>query len=181
MKTIKKISKWLKHNKTFKIKHELDKDTDTIHFLTSDKKNTNLHVIKIREKGRLFEWNMYLMGKSESDTLKIPSDHPHSMKVFQYALTLDDERKFGRWMYDEMEERMVFSVNFPLENAVMTKKQFLRIHGLMISNAKTESDAIRTIMKTGEIPTSDVEMLKQLFSYFTEQHKDESIDVTVEE
>lgn len=181
MTTIKKISKWLKHNKVFKIKHDLDIETGTIDFFTSDEKTTNYHIIKIRENGKLFEWKIRLLDTNNKGTVKIPMEHPHSMKIFQRALVLNDERKFGRWMYDETEEEMVFSVNFPLENTLMSRKQFLRINGLMMYNAKNESDEIRTILETGEVPEVDMDMLKQLFSYFVEHHKDEIIDVTADE
>ena len=180
--SITKISKWLKKNKLAVIKHELDKAENTITFLTSDSEGTEAHIIRIRENGELFEWRMHLILEKEGETQRFlfPSDHPHIAKVFKYALVLNDERKFGRWMYDETTEEMVFSVNIPFENAEMTKKQFLRFMGLMFHNAREESQALRTVLEDGEIPENEHKTLFKMLAKYMQQHQDEVIDTTVE-
>ena len=179
---IKQIAKWLKENDLYEIKYELYKKDKRIVFVVSGSENSNLFIVQTMEKGALCVWKMHLLNQEENARENFPTDHMNLPQVMQYALVLDNDRKFGRWEYNQLTEEMVFSVNLLLEDSEMTYKQFRRILGLMLSNATEEAKALRTILETGKIPQSS--SYKQLFSLladFVNKHGQEIEDTEVVE
>jgi hypothetical protein len=176
---IKQLSKWLKENDFKTIKHKVYKKQKRIVFVVSDDEYSNLFILETKEKGALCIWEMYLLNREENKGEKFPKDHPNLLQVMQYALMMDNERKFGRWEYDPEAEKMIFSVNIVLEDAIMTYNQFKRILGLMLSNATSEAEALRTILVTGEFPQSNNHELFKLLESFVEKHSKDKETVEI--
>lgn len=157
--TLEQITGYL-DNVEFKYKHE--KEEERIVLVSGDEDSTYLHFIRAKEDGDIFEWNMQILDENK-DNLTI-KNHKYENKVLSYILYLNYSTKFGTWEYDPSDGDIRLAVEIPLEDALMTEKQFMRIMSLMIKDAAKASDEILSILETGEIPKddSDAEMIAKL-------------------
>ena len=76
-------------------------------------------------------------------------------QLFSHLLFLNYKTKFGTWEFDPSDGDIRLAVEIPLEDALMTEKQFLRIKDFMVQNGDTHADEILHILKTGEAPEDD--------------------------
>lgn len=147
---------------TVDFKYKYEKEEERIVLMTGDEDSTYLHFIRAKEDGDIFDWKMSILDKNR-DHLTI-KDHEHAGKVLSYILLLNYNTKFGTWEYDPSDGDIRLAVEIPLEDALMTEKQFIRIMSLMIKDSAKASDEILSILETGKIPKdeSDAEMIAKL-------------------
>lgn len=144
------------------VKFHHDSEKEVIVFAAGDEDTTQSHFIRTREDGEMFQWQMQLLDDNK-DTITI-KDHAHAPVALSHMLGMNYNTKFGTWEYDLTDGDIRLAVEIPLEDALMTEKQFSRIFGYMIDNGQKGADAIRHILETGKIPedNSDAEMLAKL-------------------
>lgn len=148
--TLKEISEWLDIEE---IKHEMN--DERIAFLAGDEDNTQAYFIKAKENGDLFDATMQIVDENQKSlSLK---EQEHAGKVLEFILLKNYETKFGTWEYDPADGDVRLTVEIPLEDALMTQKQFSRIVQMMITSGTKTSVQIKEILKTGEIPADDTE------------------------
>ena len=145
--TLEQISSWLTEKE---IKHQHITEKEIIVFVTGDGETSQSHFIRAREDGELFDWGMQLLD-DERESVNIKG-HKHSGLILSHMLYMNYNTKFGTWEFDPSDGDIRLQIEIPLEDAVMTPKQFNRILGFMTSNAQKGADDIRHIMKTGEVP-----------------------------
>jgi len=157
--TLEQISTWLTEKET---KHKHDKEKELIIFGTGNGETHQSHFIRAREDGELFDWGMQLLD-ADLNNMKI-ADNEYSAKILSHMLYMNFSTKFGTWEFDPSDGDIRLQVEIPLEDALMTQKQFSRIYGFMTKNGQEGADAIRHIMKTGEVPddTKEEDMIAKL-------------------
>ncbi|MDO9304427.1 MAG: hypothetical protein Q7T77_03810 [Sulfuricurvum sp.] len=157
--TLKEISGWLDIEE---INHELS--DEKIIFGAGDGDNTQAYFIKTKENGDIFDVTMQIVDENQHFvSLK---DKEHAGKVLEFILLKNYETKFGTWEYDPADGDVRLSVEIPLEDALMTQKQFNRIIKMMITDGTNTSAKIKHILKTGEIPADDTEA--QMLAMFSQ-------------
>jgi hypothetical protein len=152
--TLKEISGWLDIEE---IKHHTE--DEKIMFGAGDENNTQGYFIRTKENGNIFDATMQIFDENKNFiSLK---DKEYAGKVLEFILLKNYETKFGTWEYDPADGDVRLSVEIPLEDALMTQKQFSRIIQMMITDGTNTSSKIKEILKTGEIPAdnSEAEML----------------------
>lgn len=157
--TLEQIATWLKENE---IKFEHNTEKEVIVFVMSSDEASQAHFIRTREDGELFDWAMQLLD-SNRDNVNI-KDNQYAAKVLSHMLYMNYQTKFGTWEFDPADGDIRLQVEIPLEDALMTEKQFKRILGFMRKNGQEGADAVLHIMKTGELPeeNSEEEMIATL-------------------
>jgi len=160
--TLQEISGWLD---TEEIKH--DKNDERIMFGAGDEDNTQAYFIRARDNGDIFDASMQILDENKAFvSLK---DKEYAGKVLEFILLKNYQTKFGTWEYDPADGDVRLNVEIPLEDAVMTQKQFSRIIQMMITDGTKTSMQIKHILKTGEIPADNTEaemlaMLEQMLA-----------------
>lgn len=156
---LKQISVWLNESE---VKHNHDEEREVIVFAGGDEEHTQSYFIRARDKGEVFDLNMQLLD-SERDNITI-KDHPHAGLALAHMLHLNYNTKFGTWEYDPTDGDIRLAIEIPLEDAIMTQKQFDRIMGMAFRNGGDMAKEIRHILNTGEVPedNSKDEMISQL-------------------
>lgn len=162
---LKEISSWLD---SMGIKHFHDAEREQIVFGIGDgKEENNIQVfIRAREDGNLFTMDLEPM-MDKNNRLDITPNHPHINTLLMRMLYENYECKFGTWEYDPNDGDIVMKVEIPLEDAKMTEKQFRRIFSIT-SAALDFVGVMKHIIKTGEVPEDDDEMIEQFFGDFLE-------------
>ncbi len=157
--TLEQIAGYL-NNVELKYKH--DEEKELIFLIASDEDSMYSHFIRAKDDGDIFEWQMQILDDT-MEHLNI-KDHKYAGKVLSHLLFLNYKTKFGTWEFDPRDGDIRLAVEIPLEDALMTEKQFKRIMSLMLSDANKHADEILHILKTGEIPedNSEAEMLAML-------------------
>lgn len=157
--TLDEISGWLT---------ELDyghKQTeDAIFYATGTDELKVAVIIKAKEDGSLFELEMGILN-DDVDKVCL-KDNEYLDKILPHLLYLNYSTKFGTWEYDPSDGDVHMQIEIPLEDALMTKKQFERIVDYVAQNGHTHAEEIIQIMKTGEVPAEDnplVSMMTELF------------------
>lgn len=139
--TLKEISKWLDTDNT---NHHADEDR--IVMIYADDNNSYGMTINASEEGEMFYATMRLLNEDKSYlTIK---DHPHTGLILQHVLFKNYETKFGTWEFDPSVGDIRLTVEIPLEDALMTEKQFNRIKQFMYRDGSSHAEEIRHIMKT---------------------------------
>ena len=159
--TLEEVATRLKE-KEVKFHHDTEKGL--ILFAAGNEETTQSNFIRTPEDGSLFKWQMQILD-SEKDKITI-KDHPHASVAITHMLSLNYGTKFGTWEYDPSDGDIRLAIEIPLEDAVMTDKQFSRVFGYMIDDGQDGADDIRHILKTGEVPKdkseSNAEMIAKL-------------------
>jgi len=157
--SLEQIAKWLE-SQSVKYKHDTEKEV--IVFGAGNDETTQAHYIRAKEDGTMFEWQMQLLDENTKNiSIK---NHEHAELALSHMLYVNYQTKFGTWEYDPSDGDIRLAVEIPLEDSVMTEKQFNRIFSYMVSNGQENSDEIRHILATGELKedNSDAEMLATL-------------------
>jgi len=144
--TLEEISEWLEQQE-----YNFGLEEDKIVLITSGEDSQSLHRIRAKDDGRIFEWNMVIVD--ETTALKV-KEHKHLQTLLVYLLQMNYTTKFGTWEYDPTDGEIAFNIEIPLEDAVMTFKQFERICS-MTMNTETQTNNIKKILETGEMPKDD--------------------------
>lgn len=158
--TLQEVSNWLDNQN---LKHEVIEEKSMIMTSMTGKNHTIGIKIELAEDGEMFQMYSNILIDDELNILKI-KDHENSSLVFQHILKINYDEKFGTWEYDSTDGEVRFAVEFPLEDASMTEKQFLRVFG-HVANSDEKFGVILDILETGEIPEEDT---KEMFDAFLE-------------
>ncbi len=142
--------------------YDYNEEKKRILLISGDEDSTYTHYIRAKDDGAVFEWQMQILDEDD-DNVEI-KDHEHAGKVLSHMLYLNYQTKFGTWEFDPSDGDIRLAVEIPLEDAIMTQKQFHRILGYMMVNGSSAADEIMSILKTGEVPKddSDAEMIATL-------------------
>lgn len=135
------------------LKYDYDKDREVIVLASGDEDSTYAHFIRTQENGEIFKWQMQILDDNQ-DNLAV-KEHKYLDKFLAHMLYLNYSTKFGTWEYDPSDGDVRLAVEIPLEDALMTEKQFLRIAGLMLKNGSEEAEELLEVLETGEFPKQD--------------------------
>ena len=135
------------------LKHDYQKEKERIILAAGDADITTTHFIRAKEDGDIFEWQMQILDENR-DVLSV-KDHQHAGKALSHLLYLNYQTKFGTWEYDPSDGDVRLAIEIPLEDALMTQKQFKRISSLMLGNSSAHVKEILNILKTGEAPQDE--------------------------
>lgn len=109
-----------------------------------------LIVIQLDEDGEFFE--IYAPR-----VLTNVKDHPHKTAILQTMLCISWETKMLQWEYDPSDGEIRAIIEFPLEDALLTERQFNRcLYSLVQLVDELALPRLRAVMETGEDP-GDVE------------------------
>ena len=148
--TLEEIGAWLDVKE---VNYDVDKEESTIVFGVTDGKSKNFITLKLKENGEMFQ--IYLNNiVDDAELLKIKG-HKYMALVFQYMLKLNYDEKFGTWESDPTDGEIKFAVEIPLEDALMTEKQFTRIFEHIVVGGQNGFSKIIQILETGEFPEED--------------------------
>ena len=145
-----------------KVNFHHDTEKEVIVFAAGNGETSQSHFIRAKEDGDIFDWTMQLLNDDKANV--VIKDHQHAPVALSHMLAMNYGTKFGTWEFDPEDGDIRLAIEIPLEDALMTEKQFSRIFGYMIDDGQGGADAIRHILKTGEVPedNSDAEMLAKL-------------------
>lgn len=120
----------------------------TKNYRDEDNENSCPVIIKIEENGEFL--------KVFSPKLYQYKDGPHKRAVFQSCLMVCYQTKMIQYEYDEEDGEVRAIIEFPLEDAKLTKNQFKRILLGLIRIIDDYDKAIRTAIETGKIEFAGV-------------------------
>ncbi len=119
-----------------------------ISFRTGKEGNKQSSIIRLTEDGEMFSWKVYLLDNSDAH-IALDKKIPHLLAIYEYILELNGTYKFGCWELDSDRE-IRFTIEFPLEDATLTKKQFKRCMQLInTSSANKMFTLVRKMIETG--------------------------------
>ncbi len=125
------------------------RDDGTLVMISGDSEDTQASFVRLKEDGEMFsmETNIY---DTNSDMIKIAADSPHKLAIYEYILVRNYTLKFGCWEVDTSDGEIRFTVEFPLEDAILTLKQFTRIITIVIGKQAGEMfSELRRVIDTG--------------------------------
>ncbi len=105
-----------------------------------------LIVIELNEDGEFFE----IFAPRVLAGVK---DHPHKTAILQTMLCISWETKMLQWEYDPSDGEIRAIIEFPLEDAILTERQFYRcLHSLVQLVDELALPRLQAVMETGEDP-----------------------------
>jgi hypothetical protein len=105
-----------------------------------------LIVIQLDEEGEFFE--IYAPR-----VLTGVKDHPHKDAILQTMLCISWETKMLQWEYDPSDGEIRAIIEFPLEDALLTERQFNRcLYSLVQLVDELALPRLKTVMETGSDP-----------------------------
>lgn len=105
-----------------------------------------LIVIQLDEDGEFFE--MFAPR-----VLSGVKNHPHKAAILQTMLCISWETKMLQWEYDPSDGEIRAIIEFPLEDAELTERQFNRcLHSLVELVDELALPRLQAVMETGEDP-----------------------------
>ncbi len=102
-------------------------------------------VVRLQEDGEFFEILV-------PNLFKYP-DGPHKLPLMQTLLNISWETKMLQWEYDPSDGEIRATIEFPLEDAPMTSRQFFRAFDGMLQFIQVFGPRIRTVIETGKDPS----------------------------
>lgn len=82
--------------------------------------------------------------------------HPYKGKVFETMLTIASQNKMLRWEYDPIVDQVNAKIEFPLEDSVLTEKQFDRcFYGIIELVDQVAMPRLQQVMITGVDPNEE--------------------------
>ncbi len=110
-----------------------------------------LIVIQLDEDGEFFE--MFA-----PQILTGVKDHPYKEAILQTMLSISWETKMLQWEYDPSDGEIRAIIEFPLEDAILTERQFNRcLYGLIKLVDELAIPRLKTVMETGVDPGDESE------------------------
>ncbi|PLZ47539.1 hypothetical protein [Fischerella thermalis] len=80
-------------------------------------------------------------------------DHPHKAAILQTMLAISWETKMLQWEYDPSDGEIRAIIEFPLEDSILTEKQFNRcLSGLIQLVDNVAIPRLQAVMETGQDP-----------------------------
>lgn len=101
-------------------------------------------VIRLQENGEFFE--IIVPG-----VFTYP-DGPNKLPLMQTLLHTSWETKMLQWEYDPSDGEIRATIEFPLEDAPLTQRQFFRAFDAMLQFLTVYGPRIRTVLETGQDP-----------------------------
>lgn len=103
-----------------------------------------LFVVRLQENGEFFE-------------LIVPQlfhypDGPNKLPLMQTLLHISWETKMLQWEYDPSDGEIRATIEFPLEDAPLTQRQFNRVLEAMLQFITVYGPRVRTVLETGSDP-----------------------------
>jgi len=77
---------------------------------------------------------------------------PHKLPLMQTLLNISWETKMLQWEYDPSDGEIRPTIEFPLEDSLMTSRQFFRAFDGMLQFVQVFGPRIRTVIETGKDP-----------------------------
>ena len=112
----------------------------------SDNVEDFLIVVQLDEDGKFFRL-------FAPQVLSGVTDHPHKVAILQTMLSISWETKMLQWEYDPSDGEIRAIIEFPLEDSILTEKQFKRcLHGLIQLVDNVAIPRLTEVMKTGHDP-----------------------------
>lgn len=105
-----------------------------------------LIVVQLDEQGKFFR----LFAPQVLAGVK---DHSHKVAILQTMLAISWETKMLQWEYDPTDGEIRAIIEFPLEDSILTEKQFNRcLYGLIQLVDTVAIPRLREVMETGHDP-----------------------------
>jgi hypothetical protein len=105
-----------------------------------------LIVVQLDEDGKFFR-------VFAPQVLSGVQDHPHKAAILQTMLAISWETKMLQWEYDPSDGEIRAIIEFPLEDSVLTEKQFNRcLSGLIQLVDSVAMPRLQEVMETGQDP-----------------------------
>ena len=101
-------------------------------------------VVRLQEDGEFFEIIV-------PNLFKYP-DGPNKLPLMQTLLHISWETKMLQWEYAPPDGEIRATIEFPLEDAAMTSRQFYRAFDAMLQFVQVYGPRIRAVIETGEDP-----------------------------
>jgi hypothetical protein len=148
--TLEEIGAWLDAKE---VNYDVNREESTIAFGVTDGKTTSFITLKLKENGEMFQ--IYINNMVDKKIFLKIKGHKHMALVFQYMLKLNYDEKFGTWEADLADGEVRFAVEIPLEDALMTEKQFTRVFDHINKGGSNGFSQILQILETGEFPEEE--------------------------
>jgi len=121
-----------------------------------------LIVVQLDEEGKFFRL-------FAPQVLAGVQDHPYKAAILQTMLAISWETKMLQWEYDPSDGEIRAIIEFPLEDSILTEKQFNRcLSGLVQLVDTVAVPRLREVMETGLDP-GNVELGERLLLSIQEQ------------
>lgn len=112
----------------------------------SDNVEDFLIVVQLDEDGKFFRL-------FAPQVLSGVQDHPHKAAILQTMLAISWETKMLQWEYDPSDGEIRAIIEFPLEDSILTEKQFNRcLSGLIQLVDNVAIPRLQDVMETGRDP-----------------------------
>lgn len=127
--------------------YELEQDNNRIITgVQADNLENFLLVIQLDEDGEFFK----LFAPQVISGI---IDHPHKEAILQSMLCISWETKMLQWEYDPSDGEIRAIIEFPLEDSILTEKQFNRcLSGLIQIVDEIAMPRLKAVMETGTDP-----------------------------
>ena len=79
-------------------------------------------------------------------------DGPHKLPLMQTLLLISWETKMLQWEYDPSDGEIRATIEFPLEDAVLTRRQFDRAFGSLLQMIELFHPRLKAVIETGSDP-----------------------------
>ncbi|MFH7025082.1 MAG: hypothetical protein ACHBN1_06695 [Heteroscytonema crispum UTEX LB 1556] len=121
-----------------------------------------LIVVQLDEDGKFFR-------VFAPQVLSGVQDHPHKAAILQTMLAISWETKMLQWEYDPSDGEIRAIIEFPLEDSILTEKQFNRcLSGLIQLVDSVAMPRLQEVMETGQDP-GNVELGERLLLSIQEE------------
>ncbi|MCX7595422.1 MAG: YbjN domain-containing protein [Fischerella sp.] len=143
--------------------YRLDEEEDRIITgVESENIEDFLIVVQLDEEGKFFR----LFAPQVLAGVK---DHPYKAAILQSMLAISWETKMLQWEYDPSDGEIRAIIEFPLEDSILTEKQFNRcLSGLIQLIDSVALPRLKAVMETGQDP-GNVELGERLLLSIQEQ------------
>lgn len=127
--------------------YRFDEDEDQIITgVEADNVEDFLIVVQLDEGGKFFR-------VFTPQVIAIVQDHPHKEAILQTILTIAWETKMLQWEYDPLDGEIRAMIEFPLEDSILTERQFHRcLSGLIQIVDNIAIPRLKAVMATGHDP-----------------------------
>lgn len=143
--------------------YRLDEDEDRIITgVEADHLEDFLIVVQLDEDGKFFR-------VFAPQVLAGVQEHPYKGSILQTMLAISWETKMLQWEYDPSDGEIRAIIEFPLEDSILTEKQFQRcLSGLIQVVDSVALPRLQQVMETGEDP-GNVELGERLLLSIQEE------------
>ena len=145
--SLKQLSEFLE---SMGLNYKIVEDQDVILTGASDGDHSMSILLNAQENGNVFELNANPRDK-DGNIIHVPSDHEHKNLLLQRLLEYNYKTKFGTWEYNPNDGEIAFNIEIPLEDALMTEKQFARIISMVMTALSEHVPEIKSIIATGKL------------------------------